>query len=123
MKDLDKIPNSVLKAFQPFVNTATEMYFFEPNDEVYLNFIGNGNVSDCFLQVTNYRIDRGKFILSIRQKPYNVNINEEHSFEVGIESLSTILTRWNSLIEERNELTGFFNNSSRLKQLEEEFFQ
>ncbi len=122
MKDLDNIPNSVLKAFQPFVNIATELYFFEPNEDVYLNFIGNGNVSDCFLQVTKYRNDRGKFILTIRQKPHDVNINDEHIFEVGIESLNTILNRWNSLIEERNELTGFFNNSSRLKQLEEEFF-
>lgn len=122
MKDLDKIPNSVLKGFQPFLNKETNLYLLEPNEEVYLNFVGKGNVLDCFLQVTNYRNERGKFVLTIRQKPHNVNINNEHSFEVGLESLSTILTRWNSLIQERNELKEFFNNSARLKQLEEEFF-
>lgn len=122
MKDISKVPNSVLKALEPFLKTKSELFHLKKDDVVFLNFVGLNDLSDCYFRVTEYHLEAGKFLVSITQKPQNEHQINERIYRTPIDSINAHLEKWKGFLSERKRLYEIFNSSERFKEIEEEFF-
>lgn len=123
MKDISNVPITVLKAFEPFLKTKSELFHLKKDDNVFLNFVGLNNLSDCYFKVLEYQMEAGKFMVTIAQKPQNEHVVGERIYKASIDAINPQLERWKGYLSERKRLEKLFSSNERIVEIEEEFFK
>jgi len=123
MNKKKKLPITILKALESFVNLTGEKFkIIDPKDNL-LYVLDIDNTSDFYFKIEQYKkMQNGSFQFLMDRKPVNVNENGNHRGWIDIKNLEAQFKSWLNLLDQYETTESFFDDPI-LKSNAERFFQ
>lgn len=123
MNKKKKLPITILKSLESFVNLRGEKFKTIDPKENLLFVLDIDNTSDFYFKIEQYKkMQNGSFQFLMDRKPANENDNGNNRGWIEIKNLETQFKSWLNLLDQYETTESFFDNPI-LKSNAERFFQ
>ena len=123
MNKKKRLPITILKSLEPYVNLVGDKFKIIDPKENLLNAIDIDNTSDFYFRIEKYeKKQSNSFHLLMDRKPKNENENEQQRNWIDIKNLENEFKTWLSLLEQYENINSFFDDPI-IKSNSDKFFQ
>lgn len=110
MNKKKKLPLTILKSLEPFVNLKGKKFKVIEPKESLLHVLDIDNTSDFYFKIENYKKGQNSFQFLMDRKPTNQNENGNHRTWIEIKNLESQFKFWLQLLDQYENTNSFFDD-------------
>src|SRR5690606_26831224 len=123
MNKKKKLPITILKSLESFVNLTGEKFKIIDPKENLLHIVDIDNTSDFYFKIEKYeKKQNGYFQFLMNRKPTNENDNGNQRSWIDIKNLESQFKTWLTLLDQYDTIPSFFDDPI-IKSNAEKFYQ